>query len=84
MSRTLEIKEFIVREFAPDLPANDLADDHDLLDGAVVDSLGLLKLIAWLETRYGIDSEALELDPDRFRTVTAIDALVDEALARVV
>lgn len=83
MSRMWEIKEFVVKEFAPDLEPGALADDYDLMDGAVMDSLGLLKLIAWLETRYGVDSEALELDPDRFRTVRAIDATVDRALAAV-
>ncbi|NUR89056.1 MAG: acyl carrier protein [Nonomuraea sp.] len=83
MSRIMDIKHFIVEQFAPDLKADDVGDDYDLLDGAVIDSLGLLKLIAWLETHFGVDSDLLELEPGNFRTVTAIDASVERALSAV-
>ena len=45
---TAKIKQFIVDEFMPDVPVEDLEDDFDLLTGGVVDSLGLLKVVAWL------------------------------------
>ena len=69
---TAKIKQFIVDEFMPDVPVEDLDDDFDLLTGGVVDSLGLLKVVAWLED----DSE---LGPDSFRTVAAIKAFVDQS-----
>ena len=37
---TPKIKAFIVEEFMPDVPVEDLDDDFDLLTGGVVDSLG--------------------------------------------
>ena len=40
---TAKIKAFIVEEFMPDVPVEDLEDDYDLLTGGVVDSLGLLR-----------------------------------------
>ena len=40
---TAKIKQFIVDEFMPDVPVEDLEDDFDLLTGGVVDSLGLLR-----------------------------------------
>jgi len=42
----------------------------------VIDSLGLLKLIAWLEERFELPIDDIELDPDSFRTIDAIDAFI--------
>jgi acyl carrier protein len=76
---TQKIKEFIVEEFMPDVPAEELDDDFDLLTGGVVDSLGLLKVVAWLEDEFDIAVDDSELGPDSFRTVAAIKAYVDQA-----
>jgi acyl carrier protein len=76
---TQKIKEFIVEEFMPDVPADELDDDFDLLTGGVVDSLGLLKVVAWLEDEFDIAVDDSELGPDSFRTVAAIKAYVDQA-----
>ena len=76
---TAKIKQFIVDEFMPDVPVEDLDDDYDLLTGGVVDSLGLLKVVAWLEDEFDIGVDDSELGPDSFRTVAAIKAFVDQA-----
>ena len=76
---TLKIKQFIVDEFMPDVPVEDLEDDFDLLTGGVVDSLGLLKVVAWLEDEFDIGVDDSELGPDSFRTVAAIKAFVDQS-----
>lgn len=76
MSHIAEIRQFVLREFLPDVPAEELGADEDLLAGGVVDSLGLLKLIAWIEDRFGVAVDEVELSPDSFRSITAIDAFV--------
>jgi acyl carrier protein len=76
---TTKIKEFIVEEFMPDVPVSELESDFDLLTGGVVDSLGLLKVVAWLEDEFDIGVDDSELGPDSFRTVAAIKAFVDQA-----
>jgi acyl carrier protein len=76
---TVKIKQFIVDEFMPDVPVEDLEDDFDLLTGGVVDSLGLLKVVAWLEDEFDIGVDDSELGPDSFRTVAAIKAFVDQS-----
>ncbi|WP_329297177.1 phosphopantetheine-binding protein [Streptomyces sp. NBC_00659] len=73
------VKEFVLREFLPDVPADDLADDLDLMANGVIDSLGLLKVIAWLEDRYGVDTDAVDLDPESFTSVAAIAAFLTDA-----
>ncbi|GAA4238446.1 hypothetical protein GCM10022254_54430 [Actinomadura meridiana] len=74
-----EIKRFVIAEFVPDITVADLDTDYDLVAGGVIDSLGFLKVLAWLEDRFELDSDAVELEPDHFRSVGAIAALVDDA-----
>nr|WP_042188858.1 phosphopantetheine-binding protein [Kibdelosporangium sp. MJ126-NF4]CEL18498.1 FIG01127693: hypothetical protein [Kibdelosporangium sp. MJ126-NF4]CTQ97982.1 FIG01127693: hypothetical protein [Kibdelosporangium sp. MJ126-NF4] len=76
MTQIETIKQFVLDQFLPDVSASDLADDYDLVDGGVVDSLGLLKLLAWLEDEFGLPVDDIELAPETFRTIEAIDAFV--------
>jgi acyl carrier protein len=78
---TTKIKAFIVEEFMPDVPAEELDSDFDLLTGGVVDSLGLLKVVAWLEEEFDVGVDESELGPESFRTVAAIKEYVDQAQA---
>jgi len=73
------IKQYIVEEFLPDVAVQDLPVDHDLLADGVIDSLGLLKLIAWIEDRFGLPVDDSAMDPDNFRSVRAIGAFVSHA-----
>lgn len=79
MNHTREITDFVVKEFLPDVAPGELGTDYDLLAGGVVDSLGLLKVIAWLEERFDLAVDDLELAPDSFRTVAAINDFVERA-----
>lgn len=81
MDDMTKIKQFIVEEFMPDVPAEELDADFDLLTGGVVDSLGLLKVVAWLESEYDIGVDDSELGPDSFRTVRAIHEYVEREKA---
>jgi acyl carrier protein len=84
MSNIPSIKAFLIEEFLPDVSPDQLEVDQDLLADGIVDSLGLLKLIAWIEDRFDIHVDDSALDPDNFRTVGAIDAFVDRASTRKV
>ena len=79
---TQAIRQFVLDEFLPDVPAAELTPDYDLVAGGVIDSLGLLKLIAWLEERFLVPIEDLDLDPDSFRSIESIDAFVTAAAPR--
>jgi acyl carrier protein len=76
MDRVDAIKKYIVSEFAPDVPPERLAADYDLIAGGVVDSLGLLKVIGFLEREYALPVDDIDLAPEDFRTVNEIDAFV--------
>ncbi|MEU5714226.1 phosphopantetheine-binding protein [Streptomyces sp. NPDC020403] len=76
MSNADRISEYIVREFLPDLTPSQLPHDQDLLGDGAIDSLGVLKLIAWVEHHFELAVGDTDLDPENFRSVEAIDAYV--------
>jgi acyl carrier protein len=79
MDHTQTITKFLVDEFLPDVPADSLDADYDLLAGGVLDSLGLLKVIVWLEDRFDVVIDDIEIEPDNFRTAAAINTFVRNA-----
>ncbi|MEU9254864.1 acyl carrier protein [Streptomyces sp. NPDC048270] len=79
MPRIQAIKEFMVREFLPDVPAGELDADFDFLAAGVVDSLGLLKVITWLEDVHHINTDEFVLDPEFFRSAAAIEEFIADA-----
>lgn len=79
MSNIDTIKNFVITEFLPGTAAAELAVDHDLLNDGVIDSLGVLKLIAWVEDRFELAVGDADLDPNNFRSVEAIDTFITEA-----
>jgi acyl carrier protein len=78
MTSTLEreITQYIVAEYLPDTPAEELEADYDLIATGVVTSLQLLRLIGWLGDRYDIPFGDLEISPNDFRSVAVIAGLV--------
>ncbi|MFG2908406.1 acyl carrier protein [Kitasatospora sp. NPDC048286] len=79
MKHAAVVTQFIIEEFLPDVDANELDADYDLVDGGVIDSLGLLKTIAWLEDRFDLHVEEFDLDPDSFRSVGSISGFIEQA-----
>ncbi|MFJ2187105.1 acyl carrier protein [Kitasatospora sp. NPDC087861] len=79
MKHAAVVTQFIIEEFLPDVGAGELDSDYDLVDGGVIDSLGLLKTIAWLEDRFDLRVEEIDLDPDSFRSVGSISRFIERA-----
>ena len=79
METTATVTQFIVDEFAPDIDASELDPDYDLLENGIIDSLGLLTVLAWAEDRFGVTIDVGDIGEDDFRTVRAICSLIDGA-----
>ncbi len=79
MSKTREITEHIVAQYLPGTPPGELDPSLDLFDTGIITSLQLLHLLEWLRTRYGISLEDIEISPENFRSVRAIEEFVSRA-----
>jgi acyl carrier protein len=69
------IREFIKAEILFEDSEAALTDDTPLLNG-VVDSLGLMQLVAFLEEEFDVEIDDSEMTADHFRTVADIEELV--------
>jgi acyl carrier protein len=71
-----DVKEFILKEFLPGAEAEELLDDTPLISGGILDSLATLKLVSFLEEKYGIEIAPYEADDTNLATVVDIENLV--------
>jgi len=72
-----KLKDFIMTEVNPDRNLEGLADDEPLLESGIIDSLGVLKILAFLDEEFGIDLSADQIKLEKFRDITSICALVE-------
>ena len=75
------IKEYVLSEFLPGADPAELTDSTPLITGRILDSLGTLKLVAFIEARYGFECEAHEADADHLDTISRIVTFVESKRA---
>jgi acyl carrier protein len=73
-----KIQGFIGRELS--VPENVLSVDYDLIANRMIDSLGLLQIVSFMETEFGIEVLDEELTPDHFSTVANMVGLITSKL----
>lgn len=72
-----EIKTFIKSSIIQDESAN-LDNTTPLISGGIVDSISTLKLVDFLEQKYGIEFQPHEVDRELLDTIDLITAFVLE------
>lgn len=70
-----EIHDFLVAEFPSE--QSSYAPDENLLAQGIIDSMGLLKLVTFLENRFDIETTDEDLVPDNFTTLEMIRDFVE-------
>ena len=70
------VKEYILREFLPGENPEELTPTTPLITGGILDSIATLKLVSFLEERFGIEIQAHEADVEHLDTIDSIAALV--------
>ncbi len=66
------ISDYISRELASEWGTLNLKNDTPLIDSNVIDSLSLLKLVLFLEEKFGVSVGQDEMVPENFSTIEAI------------
>jgi acyl carrier protein len=68
------INDYISKELVQDSSLLPLANTTSLLETGVLDSLSLLRLVVFIQERFGIVVDDVDLVPENFDTVDAITA----------
>ena len=71
-----EIGKKLREYFARVAPGQEVAGDTPLLESGILDSLAVVKLLAFLEESFGVEIGDDEFDPDNFESLDAIEALI--------
>lgn len=66
------LTEFIVDDLANDKDIRELKPNDDLLEDSIVDSLGIMRLINFIETKFGYSVPSEDVVIENFLTVNAI------------
>jgi acyl carrier protein len=69
------IRAFIL-EYAAGRGVTEVKDDESLLKNNVIDSLGVFRLIAFLEDTFPLTIEESDMSPEKFETLNDIESLV--------
>jgi acyl carrier protein len=70
------IKKFIGTELMRNKNKDELKITDNLIEGGIIDSLGIQKLIAYLESSFSINIADIEVLPENFETVQSISSFV--------
>lgn len=81
MSTVAIVREFVLSELHWDETRGQLTPDYPLIENHVVDSMGLLMLVSFVEERFGVQLADEELVPEHFGTITAIARLVEKKVS---
>lgn len=76
MTTTERVRNFITTNFyIADKAA--LANDASLLDAGIIDSTGVLEVVAFLESEFGIQVDDAEILPENLDTIDRVAAYVE-------
>jgi acyl carrier protein len=77
MNTSKKLEDYVLAEIAAGLGKKTLDPDEDLLDQGVIDSLGLMKLISFMEETFSIKIPDDEIVPDNFQSINRMVKLVE-------
>ena len=76
MTTAESIRTFIIENFLFGDTSQDLGDDVSLIEADLVDSTGILELVAHVEMAYGITVKDADIVPANFDSIGRIAAFV--------
>jgi len=76
-----QIKHFIITDIGADLHITHLEDDEPLIESGIIDSLGILKVMAFLEEVFSLDLSSDQVKLENFKNIQAIRAMVERQKA---
>jgi acyl carrier protein len=77
------VREFILNHFLKGDTSRKLSDSASFIEEGIIDSIGVLELVAFLEEKFGFKVEDEEIVPENFESIEKLDNFVQSKLAKV-
>jgi len=74
------IRNFIMSEFKSNIQTEDISNDYSLIDSGVIDSVGIISLLNFLEKSFSVIISSDELMPENFDTINLITSFVEKKI----
>ncbi len=75
------IREFISSELVDGARGGSpIGDEDQLIENGIIDSLGIMSLLSFVEDRFSLQIPGDDLLPENFASITAITSLVDRRM----
>ncbi len=71
-----QIRNFILENLASVKGITSFQDDESLMDNGVIDSLGIFRLVSFLEEDLGVRVSDEEINPENLKSVDTIEQIV--------
>lgn len=75
-----QLRRFVIDNFTFGQGGDGLSNDDSFLDRGIIDSTGVLELVAFLEEKYEITIEDQELVPDNLDSISKLVTFLDRKL----
>ena len=75
-----ELRKFVTDNFMYGKPYEGFADDDSFIEQGIIDSTAVMELVAFLEERYRIKPQDLDLIPDNFDSINKLARFVESRL----
>ena len=82
MEIKLEVRKYLIENLMTDGAAISLGDTTPLITGGLIDSIGMISLVRFIEGRFGIVFGPREIDAQRLDTLDEIESLVSRKLTQ--
>jgi acyl carrier protein len=71
------IRSFLSCELLQGKGETVIDDDDQLIDSGIIDSLGIMTMLSFLEDEFSLQIPSVDLVPENFASISAIAALVE-------
>ncbi len=75
-----ELEKFILTKLAIDHDLESITSDLDLLMGGILDSMGIIKLAAFIEEKFGVKVNDMDMIPENFQNIECIANFVNSRI----
>ena len=73
----IRIRDFLIEDVLYDRELRELSVEENLLEGGLLDSLAILKVVTFCEEEFGVTIPDQDVLPDHMESVRSIAALVE-------
>lgn len=76
------LEKFLIAEITDNIGKQSIDPAEDLLEQGIIDSLGILKLVTFLEESQGIKIDDEDIVPENFQSLNSMVRFVEEKMQR--